>query len=603
MLSQRSFAENIKIDARIRIGSSGDGIGILFCVPEAAERTQLNDGYCIWISATDDHDTKLTRHAVEVISAPDVKLDKERWYRIAIERIDNNVNFTIDGTLQFSYISHLPVRGTHCGIMARNSDFSVEDMYLSVGSHSILVSCLALPDAFLANREYDRALNEYRRIGSAFPARKEGREALFRAGITLIEQARHGDDDSAMDLYEEALKEFDKLQATPGAPLEWVGKSLVYRALAQYDEELKCFEMAFRRYRHHPLQNVVKEHAILRLHQASKRDRKTAYGFSLLALRHLPNAIRGAQGHRLFTSLQQHWEPLPFISSDPATQKSEQIAEIYIAIQLAFWLGRPWTIVELLEELKKMELLPVATVGNALFCLIEIGSAALAKNIIDGWDKEQMKENSDLDYLFQLLAIATKNSSDRTRAIETFFATAKEPYGTAEIRILTYLLDRALEQRSEQLVIDTSERCHTDEMPLEQRMTIDSRTIWAYLMKSEWQKAGELLHSYPLELLNKDSSELHLLYGCWLWANEGEEIALIHFRGTLEVPFPRTWTLLHHYLMDNVGTTERWLENAFLWERRHFFKQLALHYHCRGDHNKVDELLHEARQEYLDVGE
>src|SRR3990172_2439837 len=113
-----------------------------------------------------------------------------------------------------------------------------------------MVGCLAVPNAFLSHKLYDVALQEYRRIGSSFPGRMEGREALFRAGLTLIEKARAEENDQ---LYHLALKEFEKLYRTPGAPLEYLGKSLVYEALGDSEEDSKCLELALRKFPKHPL--------------------------------------------------------------------------------------------------------------------------------------------------------------------------------------------------------------------------------------------------------------------------------------------------------------------------------------------------------------
>lgn len=43
----------------------------------------------------------------------------------------------------------------------------------------------------MAHKDYATALSEYRRIGYSFPGTAEGREAMFRAGVTLLEEARN----------------------------------------------------------------------------------------------------------------------------------------------------------------------------------------------------------------------------------------------------------------------------------------------------------------------------------------------------------------------------------------------------------------------------
>ena len=103
-----------------------------------------------------------------------------------------------------------------------------------------MVNCLAVPNAFLSHRLFDVALQEYRRIGQCFPGRMEGREALFRAGLTLLEKGKSEKDEK---YFHSSLKEFEQLFKTPGAPLEYLGKSLVYEAMSDAEEEAKCLSL------------------------------------------------------------------------------------------------------------------------------------------------------------------------------------------------------------------------------------------------------------------------------------------------------------------------------------------------------------------------
>ena len=233
MISKDSFQETIKIEATVKIGEKGNGIGFLLSIPEAAERQHLNDGYCLWIGTESNRSTKLLRSTVEVMNAHDVFFKHNEWYDVCIEKIENNIHVYLNNNLQFSYISHLPLAGTHIGLLLRDADFEVKNLNVYVGSQNVTVNCLAVPDAFLAHKDYTIALNEYRRIGYSFPGRAEGREAMFRAGITLLEQANNTlDKNKKSVLFDAAQEEFHKLHNTPGAPLEYLGKALIYHHLA-----------------------------------------------------------------------------------------------------------------------------------------------------------------------------------------------------------------------------------------------------------------------------------------------------------------------------------------------------------------------------------
>src|SRR3989344_3143406 len=193
-----------------------------------------------------------------------------------------------------------------------------------------MMNCLAVPNAFLSRGLYDVALQEYRRIGQSFPGSFEGREALFRAGLTLLEQAKGSTDREK--LYHLALKEFERLYRTPGAPLEYLGKSLVYAAMGEAEEEAKCLELSLRKFPKHPLLPILKEHIVYRMHESSLNNREAAYRIILLALRHIPELLDNPDTRSLLDSLEKHWESLPFIEGAPEDARSA------LAIQLAFWL-------------------------------------------------------------------------------------------------------------------------------------------------------------------------------------------------------------------------------------------------------------------------
>ena len=109
-------------------------------------------------------------------------------------------------------------------------------------------------------------------------------------------------------LYAEAHDEFEKLHTTPSAPLEYLGKSLVYKAQEEF-EEAKCLELALRKFPTHPLRPVLIENILSRLHEASQKNRQVAYRFALIVLRHLSQLPEATD---IATILEQNLEPLPF---------------------------------------------------------------------------------------------------------------------------------------------------------------------------------------------------------------------------------------------------------------------------------------------------
>ncbi len=514
MVSKDSFSGNTKLEAKIRLKEGGSGIGFLLNIPEVSERKDLMDGYCLWLGSSKTPGTVLFRSNIEVMRIPGCTLSQDTWNKIRIEKIDNRLRFYFNDTLKCHYISHTPLAGTLVGLLHRDADFEIQDFNVYIGSQNVMVSCLAVPDAFLASKEYARALSEYRRIASSFVGRAEGREALFRAGITLLEGGILMKKTRLRDqLYSMALEEFGKLRATAGAPLEYLGKSLVYKALGEVEEEVKCLELAIRKFAKHPLRPRLIEHIVFRMHESSQNRRLSAYHFALLALRQLPEIFDNPDHRTLLESLQKNWEDLPFLkSSDPS-------------IRLAFWLAKPITLMEIVEEGKHVE--------DAHFCLSMLGCEKLAY--------ENPKSEEDLLYLFY-------KANDKNE-LEKILPTLGE----------------------------------------------DELKIWALLKLKKFEEAGAALEKYPLEVKTQETSPLYPLFGCYLYATEGEQIAHAHFSGAVETPYPRTHALLGHFLTGKLG--KKWFSEAFFWEKAQLYRHLALLHTCLGEMEKAAEYEHSLKKE------
>ncbi len=575
MISKTTFTENTKIEVDVTIGKNGHGIGFLLSIPEAAEREQLNDGYCLWLGSDLNKTTKLLRSTVEVIDSPEIYLEREKTHRVKIEKIDHNIHFYLNDQLQFSYISHLPLMGTHIGVLSRDADFTLENFNAYIGSQNITVNCLAVPDAFLAHKAFDVALNEYRRIGYSFPGRAEGREAMFRAGITILEQSKEAHNPIDKEAhYDEALLEFEKLHSTPGAPLEYLGKAHVYQEMGDIDEEIKCYELGFRRYPKHPLLPVLQEQLIYRMHEMSRVHRKATYQFMLTALKHLPESSVSNHTRKLFQSVQKHWEYLPFIENDP-----EDRANIAFTIQLAFWTANPYSLMETISELSDAINLPTTALSNALFCLIELGEWKMAKEALEALSNSEQKLPS-FELIFIAILCHQKSPND---AIMAFFTRKRNKINTEESRTLLHIIESALDRKNTPLVYSVLDKIQQYDFPSKHKHLFDSYRIWAKLLDQKWEEAGELLHQYPLTLLTQEDSLLFTLYGIWLSMTETEEIASIHFSGVLDTTFPMSWSLLAHRLIGKISDEGSWFQRAFPWEKRQLYRQLALYSQCTGN--------------------
>ncbi|MFN4174059.1 MAG: protein kinase domain-containing protein, partial [Parachlamydiaceae bacterium] len=363
MISRQSFAENLKIEVVFKIGVDSKGVGFLLNIPEASERKSITEGFLLWLSTAQDEPSKLLRSNVEVMTLPELHLIPGKRYDLKIEKIDKRLNVFLNNELELSYVSYIPETGTHVGFLSRDFDYGIEKFIVSEGSQNVLVSCLAVPDAFLAQKEFDKALSEYRRIAYSFPGRSEGREAAFRAGVTLMEQAMETQEkELAMKRFDLALEEFEKLKKTAAAPLEYLGKALVYHALRDTEEELKCFEISLRRDPKHPLNYILEEQILFRTYESLAIDRKTAYAFLLIILHLLPKLGASHAVLRIINNLVTHAEPIYFIEWEKKLRNDPR----QISILLAYWLNKPFTLYEILSKLEASE---KTLINNALYAL------------------------------------------------------------------------------------------------------------------------------------------------------------------------------------------------------------------------------------------
>lgn len=604
MISKDSFQETIKLEASVAIKEKGNGIGFLLSIPEAAERQNINDGYCLWLGTETNRSTKLLRSTVEVLSAPDVFLRHGHTYRVRIEKIENNIHLYLNDALQFSYISHLPLAGTHVGLLLRDANLEVKDFLVFIGSQNVTVNCLAVPDAFLAHKDYTTALTEYRRIGYSFPGRAEGREAMFRAGITLLEQANTSADPAEKQaIFDSAQDEFHKLHNTPGAPLEYLGKALVYQALDDYEEESKCFELAYRRYPRHPLLPVLQEQIVYRMHETSRHNRQATFNFILLTLRYLPEVATQLHTVKLLKTLEKHWEYLFFMENDPSMSATQEQLNCVVAIKLAFWLAKPYVLAEILDELQNREELHPATLANILFCMIELGSWKLAQKKLESVESAFKERGSDaFDFYAKYLQLSlSAHAAPLIKTVVSLLDTKPESESRSVDRTLLHLIEIGIESNNlsqvRRLLTGTAD------WPLsnEARHRIDCYAIWVSLHDKDFFAAGESLQSYPIELLSQDTSLLHFLYGCWLEHTEGKDIAAIHFSGIFDVPYPRTWNLGSYYLRNKINEVDGWITKSFLWERRQLYRQLALHHYSMGEDAIGKEYSLKAQNEIIDA--
>lgn len=568
MVSKKMFPGNIRIETEVLLKEQDTGIGFLFSIPELSQRKSLEQGYCLWLGNTS---SQLFRSNVLVAENEKGGLSRNEWHRVRIEKTQAFVKVFVNDQLFISYNSRFPLSGTHVGVLHRDTNFQVKEIYIYQSSHNVMVNCLSLPDAFFIYRDYEHALLEYRKIAGSFPGREEGREALFRAGFTLLQQAKEiKNSREKKRLYQEALEEFEHLHNTPGAPLQYLGKSMVYEALQDFSEEVKCLEFALRKYPKHPLLSLFEEYILLRMHESSHKQRQAAYHLILLAVRYFPQVFNHKDTKQLLEGLQKHWEVPFFIEEAP-----QESLQARIAIILAFWVKNRSILMEIPSLLVKTEKKEKKSIQNALMSLVELGYHKEAKEVLQEMKKEnipcwgiEVALNGGMEKLTSLLRKAPSRLTKK------------------QVRIISYLLRQQLQAYHFEEVRKFFSSLRPFQVSKEDLAYLDESLLWSLLASKNWKGAKTLLRRYNKEVLSSSFCPLNAAYGCFLYLTQSPEEAMVHFAQISEKVYPPTTALVGHYLMGKIHETKGWIQSAFYYEKKMLFQRLTLFFYCIGDKTK-----------------
>jgi eukaryotic-like serine/threonine-protein kinase len=561
MLSRYEFPTNTKIEARVKIKEGGEGIGLLFSVPADIKHFCPEKGYCLWLSAKKGASSYLYRSNIQVLETQEICLEHERWCALRVEHVDHKISFYLNGELKFTYVSYLPVVGARMGLMLRDAELEIDTLTVSTGSLSSVLDCLAIPDAFLAHKDFDKALIEYQKIAASFKGQKEGRIALFQVGICRLERAK---EEKSSELFEEALEAFSELHGTSGAPLEFLGKALVYEALEDPLEEAKCFELALRKHKHHPLLAPIKEQLHHRLHQFAGFDRVSTYRFLLIIAGLVPELIALEDNQKLISALKKDWLHLSFFEDTSLS------SPIDLAIRLAFWLSMPHHIAELISKPKSS--LPQVFIENGLFALIEMGRIDVARSVF-----ATLPEKIQALYPFRLLEIALQDSThDIKGQLHLFFERCQKTMRIKETRLLRYLLTQALQTEAFDSLCEAFEKLETFDLEQKDKSRIVALKAYCAIWNRDTEEARRLFELATEATYLNERSPLFPMFGCYLRLTQNEPAALRHFTKASIGPYVPITALLSLCVQDKSFD----VSHLFDYEKKYLELQKKLYARC-----------------------
>lgn len=555
MVSKQAFSTNIRIEAEICLDKWSNGIGFLLNILKNNNSFKMDEGYKLWFN-TNKKDSEFSRSNV-LIYKDTISITPDIFHHLIIEKVEDRLNIYINNNLIFSHINHLPIRGDFFGLAFKDTSFSIKDFRIYTTSYNLMVNCLAIADAFFAKEDYDSAIKEYQKIAFSFPGRKEGQEAVFRAGISCLEKAKKQKNEKLKQKYLElSLDEFQKLHSTFCEPLEYLGKSLVYLEKQDYIEEAKCLELMVRKFINHHQNPIIKEYILYRMHQSSIQDTEAAYRIILIALRFIPNIFENSDSKKLLNSLQNHLENLYFF------EKSKNIIH-YLSIKLSFILNKTNALLEILNT----QNLDDINIENIIFSLLELNEIQKAENELEK-NKDKLKNLS-----YELLKLTFTQPYEK--AYHQILSILKQQTTSMkEERILIFLLEKLFDEKKYEIIADSFNEIKKISFNDNIKILIDSIFIKVFLLENNIKITSKLFNKYPLEIITQDNSPLNFLYGLWLHKTEKKEIVKTYFSGFLDIAHPFSYAISTYYLANK---NKDFLKKSFHHEKRRLLKDLLLY--------------------------
>ena len=589
MISKNLYPGNIKIEFNLKLPKDNSGIGVLMCLPEKEERKGLQEGFCLWIGSSSNPYATLFRSNAELLSIPNTEIKADEFSKITIEKIDNSLKFFVDDHIKLNYFSHIPIVGTHLGFSYKDPNFEISSLKIYTGSQNVMVNCLSIPDMLLSSKNFTRAFAEYKKISQSFEGRTEGREAQFRAGLTLLEQAKYETSTSEKsNLLSRSFDEFEKLRATPGAPLEYLGKSLIYHVEDDNEEEIKCLELSVRKYAKHPLLPIIKEQIIYRLHESSNLDRKAAYSFALMALRLLPEIFISYENTKFINHLIKHWYPLQFVDFD-FTFCDKKYEYLHTAIILSFWVKKPKILCEILdripEDLPETKYIFI----NGLFCLFHMGNKELAFEKHREFHHHLANiSNREASYCLSLFEIVQATNPLQAR-FDRFFEICNKPLKRKELRAFTSLIRIAESHLAYEDLKALLEKASNLEMSENLQCEIKTLSTRIALSFKKLEDLEKLFKSFEENLLSDYRSPVSFYYGCYLSLSQGKKHAIKHF-SKIKADYPLPLCLAINVILGNIELSKFESLDFFDFEISMTYDYLSLYFLSIGKDKKTQEM-------------
>ena len=381
-------------------------------------------------------------------------------------------------------------------------------------------------------------------------------------------------------------------------PLALLGEALIHQYQKQYNQEAGCFETAFARYAHHPLIHVWHDQLLSRLLENRQFDRDALHRLLLQALKFVPEKWLPPFINDLLDSLNQTQEPLYFLNDQRSHAWPPSLARLSKIIRLSFWLASPETLAQAIDDQLKEPTANFNSIANALCALLELGAYGLVERKLEVLYEQKLdvQAMAKFDWIHEAVLIH-QNNVDLSPSLRSILPHRLE---IQSMRVIMHILYEALRKTQ----IDTTneainylEKNHT--LPLTYKQVLISFRIWAFLLEKRWDSASLLLNQSLLSHSIFPPLSRPFLTGCYLAGTETFANACNYLSVQVKEHPLAIGRLFGLFISSNQTLNAEAFSQAFMWEKRQFFRQATLFYLCADSKDTAEYYQALERQEYI----
>lgn len=367
LVSQMNNGAEVRLECRLTRKALQEGFGF-FLMPHDEEQS------CgCWIQAVGEivHVRLMNRGLI--LQQASLQLPDSQVV-IVLEKRKYQLSLFLNTLPIVMHIDYLPHRAAGVCLFVSDPEEIIGGGISMEGMIDLQVSCLAIPDAFLFEKMYDKAVLFYRRISESFAGRKEAKEALFYMGIALLEK---GSEEGEEEAFSQALLAFEGLHDTTSAPLEYLGKALVYQRLGEYEEEVKSLLLGLKRYVQHFEVVRLKDHGVYRFRESLHKGLPAALLFTLFVLQYAPDSISPHEEKRILQQLQPKVAVSLFCVGDGSLL---ELRSSKMELLLSYWSGFTPLLPDLFQ--RYLDLRDYKGLADLFYVAMELGNVSFVRTHI-----------------------------------------------------------------------------------------------------------------------------------------------------------------------------------------------------------------------------